>query len=99
MDAAYEYETEEREIAEAEMERDHDDMATDDVIDRAWLDECRRASRNGSTPEDLRQQAERDRRYTAWEMRRAELVAAGQMRMAEMSEAQLALRLGKPGRV
>jgi hypothetical protein len=99
MDAAYEYEREEAEIREDEMQRDHDEMATDDTIDRAWLDECRRAWRNEQTAEDLRQQAERDRRYTAWETRRAALVAAGQLRMAEMSEAQLALRLSRSGRV
>ena len=95
MDAAYEYEVEEREMAEEAMQRDLDDMATDDVIDRAWLDECRRAWRNEQTPEDVRQQAERDRRHLAWETRRATLVAAGQLRMAEMAEAQLALRLSQ----
>jgi hypothetical protein len=86
-DAAYEYEREEAEIREDEMQRDLDEMATDDTIDRAWLDECRRASRNESTPEDLRQQTERDRRYAVWETKRAALVAAGQAKMVAMREA------------
>ena len=88
MDAAYEYEVEEREMAEEAMQRDLDDMAADDgAVDTAWLDECRRAWRNEQTPEDLRQQAERDRRYLAWETRRAALVAAGQAMMLAMREA------------
>jgi hypothetical protein len=85
---SYEYDVEEREIAEEAMQRDHDEMATDTAIDRAWLDECRRASRNESTPEDLRQQAERERRYQAWETKRAALVERGQAKMLAMREAQ-----------